>query len=182
MYSVYRASQPPGLHFQDLDVRVCNVLFLKNKFKNYFCLNLKQQIMADNLEYIRKAIQKDGKFARVKVLRYETNMQTGLPEKPDEIEVSAFFALQQLEKPYNKRIHNYKKIRPIGESAAVSNAFGLSNLESPELMNMIKEQAKAELEAEIRAKILAEQNQDGTEKPKRKKKTEDSETHDLDSI
>lgn len=136
--------------------------------------------MADNLDYIRKAIQKGGKFARVKVLRYEVNRHTGMHENPKEIDVQATFALEQFEKPYSKRIHNYKKIRPIGESVTPASAsFGLSNLESPELMNMIKEQAKAELEAEIRAQILAEQNAGSEEKPKRKKKA-DTETYDLD--
>lgn len=135
--------------------------------------------MADNLDYIRKAIQKDGKYARVKVLHYETNPQTGIVEAPTEVDVSASFALEQFEKPFNKRIHNYKKLRPIGESVGVSGGFGFSNLESPELMNMIKEQAKAELEAEIRAQILAEQNVGSEEKPKRKKKSE-TETYDLE--
>lgn len=136
--------------------------------------------MADNLDYIRKAIKKEGKFARVKVLRYEVNRHTGMHENPKEIDVQAAFALEQFEKPFNKRIHNFKKIRPIGEGvSSQSNSFGLSNLESPELMNMIKEQAKAELEAEIRAQILAEQNAGSEEKPKRKKKS-DTETYDLD--
>lgn len=138
--------------------------------------------MADNLDYIRKAIQKGGKYARVKVLRYEINRHTGMQENPVEIEVQATFALEQFEKPFGKRLHNYKKLRPLGEQTQSSNSFGLSNLDSPELMNMIKEQAKAELEAEIRAKILAEQNQGAEEKPKRKKKSEDTETYDLDAI
>lgn len=137
--------------------------------------------MADNLDYIRKAIQKGGKFARVKVVRYEINRHTGMYENPKEITAPAAFALDQFEKPFNKRIHNYKKIRPIGEGINnSSNSFGLSNLESPELMNMIKEQAKAELEAEIRAKLMAEMGQASEEKPKRKKKS-DVETYDLDS-
>jgi hypothetical protein len=135
--------------------------------------------MADNLEYIRKAIKKEGRFARVKVLRYEINRFTGQQENPMEIEVQAVFALDQFEKPYNKRIHNYKKVYPIGEGLATQNSFGFSTLESPELINMIKEQAKAELEAEIRAQILAEQNTEVEEKPKRKKKS-DTETYDLD--
>jgi hypothetical protein len=138
--------------------------------------------MADNLDYIRKAIQKEGRFARVKVLRYETNRFTGAQEHPLEMEVQATFALDQFEKPFNERIHNYKTIRPFGEVPNMGNSFGFSNLDSPELMNMIKEQAKAELEAEIRAKILAEVNQGSEEKPKRKKKSEDTETYDLDSI
>ena len=136
--------------------------------------------MADNLEYIRKAIQKEGRFARVTVLKYEVNRQTGMHENPVEINVGAYFALEQFEKPFSKRIHNYKTIRPIGETFGVpSNSFGLSNLESPELINMIKEQAKAELEAEIRAQILSEQKDGLEEKPKRKKKS-DSENFDLD--
>jgi hypothetical protein len=138
--------------------------------------------MADNLDYIRKAIEKEGRFARVKVLRYEINRFTGAQEYPVETEVQATFALEQFEIPYNKRIHNYKKIKPLGATASMGNSFGFSNLDSPDLMNMIKEQAKAELEAEIRAKILAEVNQNSEEKPKRKKKAEDSETYDLDSI
>jgi hypothetical protein len=137
--------------------------------------------MADNLDYIRKAIQKEGRFARVKVLRYEINRFTGQHENPMEIEVQATFALDQFEKPFNQRIHNYQKVYPIGEGLTTQNSFGLSTLESPELLNMIKEQAKAELEAEIRAKILAE-NQGSEEKPKRKKKSEDTETYDLDAI
>lgn len=138
--------------------------------------------MADNLEYIRKAVAKEGRFARVKVLRYETNRFTGAQENPIEVMVQGVFALDQFEKPFNKRIHNFKSIRPIGEVVPTQNSFGFSNLESPELLNMIKEQAKAELEAEIRAQILAEQNQGSEEKPKRKKKSEDSQTYDLDSI
>ena len=137
--------------------------------------------MADNLDYIRKAIEKSGRFARVPVLKYETNRFTGMLENPIEIETNAMFALEQFEKPFQKRMHNYKSIKPIGESVKATNSFGLSNLDSPELMNMIKEQAKAELEAEIRAKILEEQNQGSEEKPKRKKKSEDTETYDLDS-
>lgn len=137
--------------------------------------------MADNLDYIRKAIQKSGKFARVKVLRYEVNRHTGMHENPKEIEVPASFALEQFETPFAKRIHNFKKIRPLGEATNnSSSSFALSNLESPELMNMIKEQAKAELEAEIRAKLIAEMGQASEEKPKRKKKS-DVETYDLDS-
>jgi hypothetical protein len=137
--------------------------------------------MADNLDYIRKAIQKQGKFARVKVLRYEINRHTGMFENPKQIETQAALALDQFEKPFNKRIHNFKKMRPIGENInSSSNSFGLSNLESPELMNMIKEQAKAELESEIRAKLMAEMGQTSEEKPKRKKKS-DVETYDLDS-
>ena len=138
--------------------------------------------MADNLEYIRKAIKSNGKHARVKVLRFEINRHTGMQENPKEIDVPAAFALEQFEKPFQKRIYNFKKIRPIGETVPTQNSFGLSNLESPELLNMIKEQAKAELEAEIRAQILAEQNQGSEEKPKRKKKSEDSQTYDLDNI
>lgn len=138
--------------------------------------------MADNLDYIRKAIEKKGKFARVQVIKYETNRFTGMLENPIEIETNAVFALEQFEKPFQKRIHNFKNIKPIGESVSPTNNFGLSNLDSPELMNMIKEQAKAELEAEIRAKILAEQNQGSDEKPKRKKKSEESDTYNLDEI
>lgn len=138
--------------------------------------------MADNLDYIRKAIEKKGKFARVPVLRYEINRFTGMMENPIEVEAQAVFALDQFEKPFHKRIHNFKNTRPIGEAVPLSNSFGLSNLDSPELMNMIKEQAKAELEAEIRAKILAEQNQGSDEKPKRKKKSEESDTYNLDEI
>jgi hypothetical protein len=160
------------------------VLFLKNKDKIYFCPNLKQYFMSDNLDYIRKAVAQSGKYGRAKVLRYETNRFTGMQENPVEIEVNAAFALDQLSKPFNKRSHNYKKIRPIGEKLVSGNNYGLSNLDSPELVNKIKEQAKAELEAELRAKIEAEYKIESglEEKPKRKKKSEDSDIQQLDSL
>jgi hypothetical protein len=105
-----------------------------------------------------------------------------MQENPKEIEVPATFALDQFEKPFQKRVHNYKKMRPIGEGVAMANNMGFTNLESPELLNMIKEQAKAELEAEIRAQIIAEQKEASGEKPKKKKKSEDVDTYDLDNI
>ena len=138
--------------------------------------------MKDNLSYIREAIQKHGKFARVKVVRYETNFSTGLPEKPSEIEVAAHFALDQLSKPFNKRIHNFKKIRPIGENIMPNSSLVLDGLTSPDLINQIKEQAKAELEAEMRAKIEAEFSDSlSDEKPKRKKKSDENKSNVTDS-
>jgi len=138
--------------------------------------------MTDNLEYIRKAVNAKGKYARVKVLRYEINRFDGSHQNPVEIEVNGALALDQLTKPYNNRIHNFKKVRPIGDAGKSASNFGFSNLESPELFSKMKEQARAELEAELREKIKAEYDASAAleEKPKRRKKVEE-EGNDLDN-
>jgi hypothetical protein len=139
--------------------------------------------MTDNLEYIRKAVKAQGKYARVKVLRFEINRFDGSYQNPVEIEVNGALALEQLMKPYNTRIHNFKKIRPLGDIGKSAVNYGFSNLESPELLSKMKEEARAELEAELREKIKAEYDMAASleEKPKRRKKSEE-ESNELDTL
>jgi hypothetical protein len=120
----------------------------------------------DELKYIRDAIMKYGRKARVSVTRWEMNMQTGMRDKPFSFEVPAHIALEQFSKPMHKRSRVWQMIRPNGQVIEEYGAGKISfnSLSDPALKQSLIEEAKAQLLAEMNAA-------NPEDKPKRKKKS-----------
>lgn len=132
--------------------------------------------MLDGLQYIREAVAKSGKKARVTVIRWEINTRTGAQDIPIKITVNAQLALKELSKPMNKRSYAWSKIRPLGQEPMKEAGITEGSLEDPILRSKLKDALRAEIEAEIKASMASGLDSDEVvELPKKKKKkVEDS--------
>lgn len=127
--------------------------------------------MLDGLQYIREAIAKSGKKARVTVIRWEINTRTGAQDIPIKITVNAQLALKELSKPMNKRSYAWSKIRPLGQEPMKEIGITEGSLEDPILRSKLKDALRAEIEAEIKASMASGLDSDEViESPKKKKK------------
>lgn len=107
--------------------------------------------MSDGLSYIRKAIRENGNSAKVEVVRWEKDSRTGYYNKPFKLLIKADVALKQLELPLAKRSRVWKFIRPLGMSldGYIAEPQGANILNSPDLIQQLKAEIRAELEAEF---------------------------------
>ena len=126
--------------------------------------------MSKELDYIKEAIQKNGKKARVTVVRWETNPVTG-EQKPTKIQVNANLALTVFQKPFNKRSSTWSKIRPMGVEPFSMGEITEGSLQDPMLRSKLKDALRAEIEAELKSTMNA-LDEEVVEKPKKKKKVE----------
>ena len=129
--------------------------------------------MSKELEYIKQAVAKDGKKARVTVVRWETNPTTG-EQTPTKITVNAALALSILQKPFNKRSYTWSKIRPLGVEPFSMGEITEGSLQDPTLRSKLKDALRAEIEAEIKS-AMGGLDEEVVEKPKKKKKAETTE-------
>ena len=131
--------------------------------------------MNDGLNYIREAIAKDGRKAKVYVVRYEIDPQTGIRDKAFKVLVPAHVALQELAKPLHKRGYIWRMIRPQGISQETNKQVTFNSLSDPELRQSLIDEAKAQLLAEMKVQsAIADSDDSDSIKPKRKKKAAQS--------
>lgn len=118
--------------------------------------------MQDNLEYIREAIQKHGRKVKVDLVRWEKNPKTGERDLPIKIQVAAWIALQELEKPLSKRGYVWQMVRPVMPDNQIINKpkIDLNSLSDPALRQQIIDEAKAQILAESKATIAAIEGKD----------------------
>ena len=126
--------------------------------------------MSKELDYIKEAIQKNGKKARVTVVRWETNPLTG-EQTPTKIQVNANIALAIFQKPLNKRSYTWSKVRPLGVEPYSMGEITEGSLQDPMLRSKLKDALRAEIEAELKAS-MGGLDEEVVEKPKKKKKVE----------
>lgn len=125
--------------------------------------------MTDGLEYIREAIARKGPNTMVEVVRWEKDSATGYYNKPFRVSIKADIALKQLTQPLPKRSNVWRFIRPmgVGMDGNLLSTPANNRLNSPDLI----EQLKRELRAELKAEMLKAQNAaNDEEKPKRGRK------------
>jgi len=126
--------------------------------------------MSKELDYIKEAIQKNGKKARVTVVRWETNPITG-EQKPVKIQVNAIVALKVFQMPLNRRSYTWNKIRPLGVEPMSMGEITEGSLQDPMLRSKLKDVLRAEIEAELKASMSSGLDSDEIiEAPKKKKK------------
>ncbi len=126
--------------------------------------------MSKELDYIREAIQKNGKKARVTVVRWQTSPTTG-EQKPTKITVNANIALSVFQKPLNKRSYTWSKIRPLGVEPMNMGEITEGSLQDPMLRSKLKDVLRAEIEAELKASMGSGlDSEEIVEAPKKKKK------------
>ena len=123
--------------------------------------------MQDGLDYIREAIAKGGASSKVEVIRWEKDQNSGYYSRPFKVLIKADIALQELEKPLNKRSTVWQRIRPIGVTmdGNVNVPQAYNRLNSPDLIEQLKAELRVELAAEMKAEI--------EKAPKKKKKAEE---------
>jgi len=127
--------------------------------------------MLDGLNYIREAVAKSGKKARVTVVRWEINTRTGAQDIPIKITVNGQLALKELSKPMNKRSYAWSKIRPLGQEPMKEAGITEGSLDDPILRSKLKDALRAEIEAELKASMSGGLDSDEiVEAPKKKKK------------
>lgn len=125
--------------------------------------------MTDGLDYIREAINRKGPNTMVEVVRWEKDGTTGYYNKPFRVSIKADIALKQLTQPVPKRSNVWRFIRPIGVGVDgnVISSPANNRLNSPDLIEQLKREIRAEMEAEnLKAKTAATE-----EKSKRGRKT-----------
>ena len=130
--------------------------------------------MTDGLDYIRKAIAEKGNKARVTIVRWEIDPRTGAQDVPIKLQVNAKLALQELQKPINKRSFSWSRIRPLGQEPYTENTINEGSLSDPILRAKLKDALRAEIEAELKSVGTGDSldASDLVEKPKKKKKIE----------
>jgi hypothetical protein len=130
--------------------------------------------MTDGLDYIRKEVAEKGNKARVTIVRWEIDPKTGAQDVPIKLTVNAKLALQELQKPVNKRSFAWSRIRPLGQEPYRENSINEGSLSDPILRAKLKDALRAEIEAEVKAELTGTSldTTDLVEKPKKKKKIE----------
>jgi hypothetical protein len=132
--------------------------------------------MSVGLDYIRKAIEKEGNDALVEVIRWEKDITTGYYSKPFKVVIKADIALRELSLPLNKRSSVWKRIRPlgVGMDGNISSPQASNRLNNPELIQQLKAELRAEFAAELAAELKAEMQAEfeSEKSSKRKKKSE----------
>lgn len=130
--------------------------------------------MTDGLDYIRKEVAEKGNKARVTIVRWEIDPKTGAQDVPIKLTVNGKLALQELQKPVNKRSFAWSRIRPLGQEPYRENSINEGSLSDPILRAKLKDALRAEIEAEVKAELTGTSLDatDLVEKPKKKKKIE----------